>query len=86
MAATAAHYSPQTTIELSSVLARKFFRRKQYQLDTGSLGKSSRRYVQPLTDLQRKLHASSDWALALRSSVMEKMSERRALTSAERER
>ncbi|PHN46535.1 tail assembly protein [Pseudomonas amygdali] len=36
MAATAAHYSPQTTIELSSVLARKFFRRKQYQLDTGS--------------------------------------------------
>jgi predicted phage tail protein len=36
MAATAVHYEPRTTIQLSSVLARKFFRQKDYQLDTGS--------------------------------------------------
>lgn len=36
MAATAAHYTPRTTIELTSVLGRKFFRKKDYVLDTGS--------------------------------------------------
>jgi predicted phage tail protein len=36
MAATAAHYNPMTTIQLSSILGRKFFRQKDYQLDTGS--------------------------------------------------
>ncbi|BBP57791.1 tail assembly protein [Pseudomonas sp. St316] len=36
MAATAAHYHPTTTIQLSSILGRKFFRQKDYQLDTGS--------------------------------------------------
>lgn len=36
MAATAAHYSPRTTIQLSGILGRKFFRQKDYQLDTGS--------------------------------------------------
>jgi predicted phage tail protein len=36
MAATAAHYTPRTTIELSSILGRKFFRKKDYLLDTGS--------------------------------------------------
>ncbi|WP_028620554.1 tail assembly protein [Pseudomonas sp. Ant30-3] len=36
MAATAAHYNRMTTIQLSSVLARKFFRQKDYQLETGS--------------------------------------------------
>lgn len=37
MAATAAHYTPRTTIELSSVLGRKFFRKMDYQLATGSV-------------------------------------------------
>lgn len=36
MAATAAHYTPRTTIELSSILGRKFFRKRDYVLDTGS--------------------------------------------------
>lgn len=36
MTATAAHYTPCTTIELSSVLGRKFFRKKDFVLDTGS--------------------------------------------------
>ncbi len=36
MAATAAHYNPMTTIKLSGVLGSKFFRQKNYQLDTGS--------------------------------------------------
>jgi len=36
MAATAAHYNPRTTIQLSSILGRKFFRQKDYQLQTGS--------------------------------------------------
>ncbi|AZE19446.1 Phage tail assembly protein I [Pseudomonas chlororaphis subsp. aureofaciens] len=36
MAATAAHYSPRTTIQLSSILGRKFFRQKDYLLETGS--------------------------------------------------
>ena len=36
MAATAAHYHPMTTVQLSSILARKFFRQRQYQLDTGN--------------------------------------------------
>ncbi|WP_372438282.1 tail assembly protein [Pseudomonas chlororaphis subsp. aureofaciens] len=36
MAATAAHYNPRTTIQLSSILGRKFFRQKDYQLETGS--------------------------------------------------
>lgn len=35
MAATAAHYSPKTRIYLSGSLARKFFRYKDYQLDSG---------------------------------------------------
>ncbi|WP_338487998.1 tail assembly protein [Pseudomonas trivialis] len=35
MAATAAHYSPMTRIYLSGSLARKFFRFKDYQLDSG---------------------------------------------------
>lgn len=36
MAATVVHYSPRTTIQLSSILGRKFFRQKDYQLETGS--------------------------------------------------
>lgn len=36
MATTAAHYAPRTTIELSSVLGRKFFRKKDFALETGS--------------------------------------------------
>ena len=36
MAATAAHYTPMTTVQLGSILGRKFFRQKQYQLDSGS--------------------------------------------------
>ncbi|WP_149087663.1 tail assembly protein [Pseudomonas prosekii] len=36
MAATAAHYKPRTTIQLSSILGRKFFRQKDYLLETGS--------------------------------------------------
>lgn len=36
MAATAVHYKPRTTIQLSSILGRKFFRQKDYQLETGS--------------------------------------------------
>ncbi|WP_423143239.1 hypothetical protein [Pseudomonas chlororaphis] len=36
MAATAAHYNPRTTIQLSSILGRKFFRQKDYLLETGS--------------------------------------------------
>ncbi|ROM94384.1 tail assembly protein [Pseudomonas brassicacearum] len=36
MAATAIHYSPMTTIQLGSILGRKFFRQKQYQLDSGN--------------------------------------------------
>ncbi|KPB75136.1 tail assembly protein [Pseudomonas cannabina] len=35
MAATAAHYTPKTRIYLSGSLARKFFRFKDYQLDSG---------------------------------------------------
>lgn len=35
MAATAAHYTPKTRIYLSGSLARKFFRHKDYQLDSG---------------------------------------------------
>lgn len=35
MAATAAHYTPKTRIYLSGSLARKFFRYKDYQLDSG---------------------------------------------------
>ena len=35
MAATAAHYSPKTRIYLSGSLARKFFRYKDYLLDSG---------------------------------------------------
>ncbi|WP_443700913.1 tail assembly protein [Pseudomonas sp.] len=35
MAATAAHYSPMTRIYLSGSLARKFFRFKDYQLESG---------------------------------------------------
>ncbi|EGH00960.1 bacteriophage lambda tail assembly I [Pseudomonas amygdali pv. aesculi str. 0893_23] len=38
MAATAAHYTPKTRIYLSGSLARKFFRHKDYQLDSGSAG------------------------------------------------
>ncbi|RAU43420.1 MULTISPECIES: tail assembly protein [unclassified Pseudomonas] len=30
-------YTPKTTIELSSILGRKFFRKHQFQLDTGSV-------------------------------------------------
>jgi predicted phage tail protein len=37
MAATAAHYTPRTTIELSSILGRKFFRKMDFQLATGSV-------------------------------------------------
>jgi predicted phage tail protein len=37
MAATAAHYAPRTTIELSSILGRKFFRKMDFQLATGSV-------------------------------------------------
>ncbi|MVW90099.1 tail assembly protein [Pseudomonas sp. PB101] len=36
MAATAAHYRPRTTIQLSSILGRKFFRQKDYLLETGN--------------------------------------------------
>ncbi len=36
MPATAVHRSTRTTIQLSSILGRKFFRQKDYQLDTGS--------------------------------------------------
>jgi predicted phage tail protein len=36
MAATAAHYKPRTTIQLSSILGRKFFRQKDYLLETGN--------------------------------------------------
>ncbi|NBF08593.1 tail assembly protein [Pseudomonas sp. Fl4BN1] len=36
MAATAAHYKPRTTIQLSNILGRKFFRQKDYQLETGN--------------------------------------------------
>ncbi|PHN66503.1 phage tail protein [Pseudomonas sp. ICMP 8385] len=36
MAATAVHYSPRTTIQLGSILGRKFFRQKDYQLETGN--------------------------------------------------
>lgn len=36
MAATAAHYNRMTTIQLSSILGRKFFRQKDYHLETGS--------------------------------------------------
>ena len=35
MAATTAHYTPKTRIYLSGSLARKFFRYKDYQLDSG---------------------------------------------------
>ncbi|WP_282370484.1 tail assembly protein [Pseudomonas sp. PS02290] len=35
MAATAAHFTPKTRIYLSGSLARKFFRYKDYQLDSG---------------------------------------------------
>ncbi|MCF7555118.1 tail assembly protein [Pseudomonas petrae] len=35
MSATAAHYTPKTRIYLSGSLARKFFRFKDYQLDSG---------------------------------------------------
>lgn len=35
MAATAAHHTPRTRIYLSGSLARKFFRYKDYQLDSG---------------------------------------------------
>lgn len=35
MAATAAHYTPMTRIYLSGSLARKFFRFKDYRLDSG---------------------------------------------------
>lgn len=35
MAATAAHYTPKTRVYLSGSLARKFFRYKDYQLDSG---------------------------------------------------
>lgn len=37
MTATVAHYKPRTTIELSSILGRKFFRQKDYLLQTGSV-------------------------------------------------
>lgn len=36
MAATAAHYRPRTTIQLSNILGRKFFRQKDYLLETGN--------------------------------------------------
>jgi len=36
MAATAAHYNRMTTIQLSNILGRKFFRQKDYHLETGS--------------------------------------------------
>lgn len=36
MTATTAHYFPRTTMELSSILGRKFFRKRDYVLDTGS--------------------------------------------------
>ena len=36
MAATAIHYSPKTTIYLGGSLAKKFFRKKEYQLDGGN--------------------------------------------------
>lgn len=36
MAALAIHYTPKTTIELTSILGRKFFRKKDYLLDVGS--------------------------------------------------
>ncbi|NYH08182.1 tail assembly protein [Pseudomonas moraviensis] len=37
MTATAVHYRPRTTIQLSSILGRKFFRQKDYLLETGSI-------------------------------------------------
>lgn len=36
MAATAAHYQPRTTIELGTILGRKFFKQKEYCLETGN--------------------------------------------------
>jgi len=36
MAATAAHYQPRTTIELGTILGRKFFKQKDYCLETGN--------------------------------------------------
>jgi predicted phage tail protein len=36
MAATSVHYQPRTTIQLGSILGRKFFRQKDYQLDSGN--------------------------------------------------
>ena len=37
MAATAAHYQPRTTIELGAILGRKFFKQKDYCLETGNV-------------------------------------------------
>lgn len=36
MAASAIHYAPKTTINLGGILGKKFFRQKDYQLDTGN--------------------------------------------------
>lgn len=36
MADTAAHYTPKTTIQLGSLLGRKFFPQMEFQLETGS--------------------------------------------------
>ncbi|MDB5995274.1 MAG: bacteriophage lambda tail assembly [Pseudomonas sp.] len=59
MAATAAHYCPMTTIELSNVLGKKFFRQKDYQLDSGNTWEVFRALgatVEGFTDEIARLH------------------------------
>jgi predicted phage tail protein len=59
MAATAAHYTPRTTIELSSILGRKFFRKMDFQLATGSVWevfKALRATVAGFADEIARLH------------------------------
>jgi hypothetical protein len=54
MAATAARYTPRTTIDLSYILGRKFFRKRDYVLDTGSTNEVLRPCAAPWRGSRRK--------------------------------